>query len=328
MNRLEYYIEEHSRAGEPDHIALLAELERATNLRVVQPKMVSGSVQGAFLTLVTRILRPRRVLEIGTFTGYSALSIAAGLEEGAEIHTVEIDDELEEIARSFFDRSPHGHKIHLHIGSALDVVPRLVGSKYSETFDLVYIDGDKREYPDYYRMIMGGGGTPPMVGTGSIILADNVLWYGKAAEAEAEAGTEAETGTESEAGAGARTEAEAGAETRTRTEAGAETRTRTEAEAGVGAEAGTGTGTGTRTRTEAGAGTEAGTGTGAGAGAEAEARAGTEAGTETKTVGGSERIKDRYTAGIVEFNRMVSADPRVESVILPLRDGINLIRMK
>ena len=190
MNKLEQYIEEYSSVGTKADNALLAELDRATNLREIQPKMVSGRVQGAFLTLITRMLRPQLVLEIGTFTGYSALSIAAGLGEdneefqiaaglgedneefqivaglgednnelqtvtglgvrgnvfssaqgsgesksefpivagsskSPEIHTVEIDDELEEIASEFFARSPHGHRIHLHIGSALEVVPKL-----------------------------------------------------------------------------------------------------------------------------------------------------------------------------------------------------------
>ena len=245
MNELELYIEKHSSAGTEADNALLAELDRATNLRVIQPKMVSGSVQGAFLTLITIILRPRRVLEIGTFTGYSALSIAAGLDENAEIHTVEIDDELEDMARSFFDRSPHGEKIRLHIGSALEVVPRLMRQSNSDNFDLIYIDGDKREYPDYYRMVMGDGDAPPMVRSGTIILTDNVLWYGKVVEPKPR-------------------------------------------------------------------------------------KEGKVHGCPSAETDGNYRSAnlDRHTEGIVEFNRMVAADPRVENVILPLRDGINLVRVK
>jgi caffeoyl-CoA O-methyltransferase len=229
MDKLEQYIEEHSRAGTAADSALLAELDRATNLRVIQPKMLSGRTQAAFLTLITKMLQPRLVLEIGTFTGYSALSIAAGLDQDAEIHTIEIDDELEDMSRSFFERSPHAHKIRLHIGSAQEVAPRLA-KKLARPFDMVFIDGDKREYPAYYRMLMGDkdGSTavPPMVRSGSIILADNVLWYGKVAEPDA--------------------------------------------------------------------------------------------------------IKqaDLMSRGIIEFNRLTSTDPRVENVILPLRDGINLIRVK
>ena len=146
MEALERYVRAHS---EPED-ALLQELDRETHLCTVAPRMVSGHIQGRLLELLVRMLRPQRVLEIGTFTGYSALSMAAGLEEGARLDTVEVDDELEEVAQSYFDRSPHGAKIRLHIGSALEIAPRL-----ATTFDLVFIDGDKREYPDYYRMLLG-----------------------------------------------------------------------------------------------------------------------------------------------------------------------------
>ena len=146
MDALEKYVHDFS---EPEE-ELLHELDRETNLRAVAPRMISGHIQGRLLEMLVRMLRPRRALEIGTFTGYSALSMAAGLEEGAELHTVEVDDELEEFIRSYFDRSPHGGKIRLHIGSALDIAPKLGGE-----FDLVFIDGDKREYPAYYRMLMG-----------------------------------------------------------------------------------------------------------------------------------------------------------------------------
>jgi caffeoyl-CoA O-methyltransferase len=242
MDRLSRYIEEHSLAGtEAEHV-LLAELDRATNLRVIQPKMVSGPAQGAFLTLITKMVRPQLVLEIGTFTGYSALSIAAGLSENAEIHTIEVDDELEELARSFFDRSPHAHKIHMHIGSALDVAPKLAQQLAPRKFDLIYIDGDKREYPDYYRMVMGDADAPAMVHSGTIILTDNVLWYGKVVEPKSDGEPETE---------------------------------------------------------------ELDT-------------------TATKRLSS----KDKHTQGIIMFNQMVAADSRVENVIVPLRDGLNLIRVK
>lgn len=159
---------------------LLAELDRQTHLRVMQPRMISGHVQGKLLEMMVRILRPRRILEIGTFTGYSALCMAAGLDEDGRIDTVEVDDELESIARSFFARSPHGFKIRQRIGSALDVAPAL-----GEVYDFVFMDGDKREYPAYYRMLMGDGGGPKLVRSGSVILADNILWYGKVVDTEA-----------------------------------------------------------------------------------------------------------------------------------------------
>ncbi len=120
--------------------------------------------------MLAQTMRPRRVLEIGTFTGYSALSMAAGLDEGAELHTVEVDDEQEEFIRSYFARSPHGDKITLHIGSALEIAPKLGGE-----FDMVFIDGDKREYPAYYRMLMGDDGGRRLVHGGSVLIADNIL---------------------------------------------------------------------------------------------------------------------------------------------------------
>mgnify|MGYP000800754458 CR=1 FL=1 len=210
MDALEQYIHDHTSPEEE----LLHELDRATNLRVVQPRMLSGHIQGRLLEMLVRMLRPQRILEIGTFTGYSALSMAAGLEEGGELHTIEVEDELEELAQSFFDRSPHGAKIRLHIGSALDIAPAL-----GMEFDLVFIDGDKREYPDYYRMAMR-----TLVRSGSYLLADNILWYGKVTEPAAH--------------------------------------------------------------------------------------------------------NDRHTKAIQEFNDLVAADDRVENVILPIRDGLNLIRVK
>ena len=172
MDPLERYIHEHT---EPEE-ELLRELDRETHLRTVAPRMISGHIQGRLLRMLTAMIRPRRVLEIGTFTGYSALSMAAGTEEGATIDTFEVDDEQRDFIQSWFDRSPHGKKIRLHIGSALELAPRLGG-----TFDLVFIDGDKREYPAYYRMLMGDDGGRPLVHAGSVLIADNILWYGKVA---------------------------------------------------------------------------------------------------------------------------------------------------
>lgn len=195
--------------------ALLQELERETYLRVLNPRMISGHTQGKLLELLVRMLRPKRILEIGTFTGYSALCMAAGLDTDGRIDTCEVDDELEEMIRSFFTRSAHGSKIRLHIGSALETVPTL-----GECYDMVFIDGDKREYSDYYDMLMECGA----VHSGSLILADNILWYGKVVEPVAKG--------------------------------------------------------------------------------------------------------DKQTRAIVEFNEKIRNDGRVENVILPIRDGINIIRVK
>ena len=211
MDLLEKYIHENSSAED----SLLHELDRETHLRVLNPRMISGHIQGKLLELIVKMFCPKNVLEIGTFTGYSALCMAAGLEDGATIDTCEVDDELESLAQSFFDRSPYGDKINLHIGSALEIAPRL-----GKQFDLVFMDGDKREYPAYYDMLMDGG----LVHSGSVILADNILWYGKVVQSVAH--------------------------------------------------------------------------------------------------------NDHHTQALIEFNRRVREDERVESVILPLRDGINIIRVK
>ena len=211
MDLLEKYIHENSSPED----ALLRELDRETHLRVLNPRMISGHIQGKLLELLVKMFRPQSILEIGTFTGYSALCMAAGLDDRATIDTCEVDDELQPLAQSFFDRSPHGHKIRQHIGSALDIAPQL-----GKQFDMVFIDGDKREYPAYYNMLMDNG----LVHNGSILLADNILWYGKVVQPVAH--------------------------------------------------------------------------------------------------------NDRHTEALIEFNRMVREDDRVESVILPLRDGINIIRVK
>ena len=211
MDKLEQYISEMS----SPQTKLLHELERETYLRVINPRMISGHIQGKLLEMLVRMLRPRRILEIGTFTGYSAISMAMGLEEGALIDTFEVDDELEMIAADFFERSGVGDKIRQHIGSALDLAPQL-GEKY----DLVFIDGDKREYRAYYDMLFEHN----LVHSNTFILADNILWYGKVVEEVAR--------------------------------------------------------------------------------------------------------KDKQTQEIIAFNEHVLNDSRVESVILPLRDGINLIRVK
>lgn len=211
MDLLEKYIHDNSSPED----ALLHELDRETHLRVLNPRMISGHIQGKLLELIVKMFRPKNILEIGTFTGYSALCMAAGLEEGATIDTCEVDDELEPLAQSFFDRSAHGHKITLHIGSALEIAPTL-----GKQFDLIFIDGDKREYPAYYDMLMDKG----LVHSGSVMLADNILWYGKVVQPVAH--------------------------------------------------------------------------------------------------------NDHHTQALIEFNRKVVEDSRVESVILPLRDGINIIRVK
>lgn len=206
---LEQYILDHIDAED----SVLTELTRQTYLKVLRARMLSGHVQGQLLYLLVKLLKPRRILEIGTFTGYSAICMAKGLPQDGLIHTIEINDELCPMIESFIEKSGNQHRIQLHIGSALDIVPTL-----DETFDLIFMDGDKREYPAYYQLVFD------RLRPGGVILADNVLWDGK--------------------------------------------------------------------------------------------------------VVAPLDPNDRYTKGILDFNDMVHADSRVEKVILPIRDGITLIRKK
>lgn len=158
------YIIEHSDAEPP----YLAKLNRATHVRIINPRMCSGHLQGRALAMFCRMIQPQRILELGTFTGYSALCMAEALPENGVLHTVECDDELEDFILENFEGSEHGSKIKLHIGEALKVIDAL-----DETFDLVFIDADKREYLAYYEAVL------PKLRTGGFILADNTLWDGK-----------------------------------------------------------------------------------------------------------------------------------------------------
>ncbi|MDL2223932.1 O-methyltransferase [Bacteroidales bacterium OttesenSCG-928-M06] len=155
-----------------DHIdeegELLSRLNRDAHVNLLRPRMLSGHLQGRILKMLVRMHQPKRVLEIGTYTGYASLCMAEGLPEEGEIHTIEIDDELEDFIRKQFNQSPLNHKIHLHIGDAMDIIPALEG-----VFDLVFIDADKRLYNQYYDLVFD------KVSPGGIILADNTLWDNK-----------------------------------------------------------------------------------------------------------------------------------------------------
>lgn len=207
--RLDEYIEAHI-DPESDY---LHRLYRQTNLQLLYPRMASGHIQGRMLKMIVKMVRPRLVLEIGTYSGYSALCLAEGLEEGAMLHTYEINDEQEAFTRPWFDNSPYAERITFHIGDALQEVPRL-----GLTFDLAFIDADKRRYSDYYNMVM------PHINPGGFILADNTLWDGHVIDPD--------------------------------------------------------------------------------------------------------DVSDAQTRGIMEFNDLVTSDNRVEKVILPLRDGLTIIRKK
>jgi predicted O-methyltransferase YrrM len=192
---------------------VLMELDRVTHLYVIGARMISGHLQGQVLTMLSKMIQPECILEIGTFTGYSAICLAKGLREGGKLITIEIDDELENIAKKYFVKAGLHHKIIQRIGPALEIIPTL-----NETFDLVFIDAHKPEYPAYYEAVFD------YVKTGGIIIADNTLWSGKVIEIPAE--------------------------------------------------------------------------------------------------------DDYQTRGIIEFNNIIKNDKRVEKVILPLRDGMTIIRKK
>lgn len=164
METLDEYIESHI-SPEPE---LLYETYRYTNNHHVYPHMCSGHVQGRVLKMLTSMIAPQRVLELGCYTGYSTLCIAEALQPGAELHTVEIDDELTDELTARFARSPRADAIYLHIGDAFDIVPSLGGG-----WDMVFIDANKRTYVEYFEMIL------PLMRPGSFILADNTLWGGK-----------------------------------------------------------------------------------------------------------------------------------------------------
>ena len=164
---LDKYIREHT-SPEDD---LLKELVRTSHLKAMQPRMISGHIQGKVLEMLSHMIKPKYILEIGTFTGYSSLCLAKGLAEGSELHTIERNDEVAEIAEKYISKSHQASQIHLHIGDANTIVPTL-----PYTFDLAFIDGDKREYLSYYHTIFS------KVKVGGFILADNVLWDGKIVE--------------------------------------------------------------------------------------------------------------------------------------------------
>lgn len=200
-----------------DHIdeedKVLQELDRETHLKIVGARMLSGNLQGQVLTMISKMVQPKVILEIGTFTGYSAICLAKGLQKDGKLITIEIDDELESIASKYFERAGIQDVVSQQIGSAIKILPKL-----NEQFDLVFIDADKREYLTYYDLIFD------KVRTGGYIIADNTLWSGKVLKKPAH--------------------------------------------------------------------------------------------------------DDEQTKGIIDFNNTIAADKRVEKVILPLRDGMTIVRKK
>lgn len=164
-------IEEYILSHSDDEGELLAALNRDANVNLLRPRMLSGHLQGRILKMFCRMLAPKRVLEIGTYTAYATLCMAEGMAPDGRIHTIEINDEMEDFINKYLDRSPYMEKITVHFGDALEVIPKLGGE-----FDLVFIDADKRLYSEYYDLVF------PMVRPGGLILADNTLWDGHVIE--------------------------------------------------------------------------------------------------------------------------------------------------
>ncbi|MBN2669276.1 MAG: O-methyltransferase [Bacteroidales bacterium] len=162
--KIETYIEQHSDKED----SLLSELVRETHLKMIHPRMLSGVLQGQILESFVRMLKPNLILELGTFTGYSALCMARGLENNGKIITVDIDEEVVVLAKKYFEKSDYSSKIDLRVGDALKII-----EKINEPIDLVFIDADKSQYKAYYELLL------PKMKSGTFIIADNVLWSGK-----------------------------------------------------------------------------------------------------------------------------------------------------
>ncbi|MDE6439781.1 MAG: O-methyltransferase [Bacteroidales bacterium] len=165
--RAEAYLAAHTTPPDP----LLARLDRETHVRMLSPRMLSGAYQGRFLEMVSRMLRPKRILEVGAFTGYGTLCLAAGLAEDGEVLTIEHDPLTEELLRKYIAESPYAHRIHVLWGEAEAHLARLAGE--GDAFDLIFLDADKARYADYYPMLKA------LLRPGGWLLADNILWNGK-----------------------------------------------------------------------------------------------------------------------------------------------------
>jgi len=162
--KLDEYLINHSEK-EPE---ILSDLNRETNQKVLQPRMISGTYQGRLLSMISKIINPKKILEIGTFTGYSTLCLAEGLDKNGQIHTVDINEELYDLQRKYFKKSSFNNNITQHLGNALEIIPKL-----DHDFDLIFLDADKINYPKYLDVLI------VRLKKGGVLLSDNVLWDGK-----------------------------------------------------------------------------------------------------------------------------------------------------
>lgn len=164
---LDNYVVQHSE-DEPE---LLQQLNRETYQKIMQPRMLSGHYQGRLLSMISKLIQPKNILEIGTYTGYSALCLAEGLLPKGTLHTIDNNEELFDFQKTYFDKSEYGSQIIQHLGNALEIIPNI-----DITFDLIFIDADKINYPNYFNVVID------RLNSGGIILSDNVLWSGKVIE--------------------------------------------------------------------------------------------------------------------------------------------------
>ena len=171
MNFTPKYIEEYAEAQSSSQSELLNDLFRETHIKHLIPAMISGPIQGRFLSMLSHMIRPKNILEIGTYTGYSALCLAEGMDKSGRLHTIDKNEELAPTQRKFWERSEYTEQIIAHRGDALEIIPQL-----TEQWDLVFIDADKHNYINYYEMLV------PKMKSGSYVIVDNVLWYGKVAQ--------------------------------------------------------------------------------------------------------------------------------------------------
>jgi len=168
MEFLDPELEKYAAAHSSPASAVLEELERETSAKVLMPRMLSGHVQGRFLSMMAKMMNANRILEIGTYTGYSAICMAEGLGPEGQLHTIDINEELESMATRYFEKAGMENKISFHVGDALQIIPAL-----QETWDLVFIDADKQNYSNYFDLVID------RLRPGGCIIADNVLWSGK-----------------------------------------------------------------------------------------------------------------------------------------------------
>lgn len=172
MDFIDDKIEAYALAHSQPESEVLKKLNRDTHANILMPRMLSGHMQGNLLSMLSNMIQPKQILEIGTYTGYSGICLAQGLQEGGKLHTIDINEELEKMARSFFDEAGLINRINYYIGNALEIIPTI-----KEKFDLVFIDADKKNYAAYYDLVFD------KVNDGGYIIADNVLWSGKVLDA-------------------------------------------------------------------------------------------------------------------------------------------------